>query len=311
MIVIAKYIGVKCPVCDNAFDENDDIVVCPDCGTPHHRACYHRRKKCVNLARHSEDFQWRSPLETALQGYLAVEESQQKLLEQKRQNEEPDEELKSFIEVLDRAGFPRDVYEDFEESFDRRDIFGVSEHEISSFQGVANPMMLQRFRRLANGKSKVSMNIFAGLFLPCYQFYTRQRGLGIALSVVSFLLNLPALLLYMGEVNSFRAQLSTLFANSGTLEYAATIMQYVSTALLVLFAVFGDYVYLHWMSEKIKTVRARYEACLELDGKLPTEYYHELAHMGRPSFLRMLLDTFIAISTLSILFGAGLLWILG
>lgn len=26
------YKGIKCPVCDKPFTENDDIVVCPVCG---------------------------------------------------------------------------------------------------------------------------------------------------------------------------------------------------------------------------------------------------------------------------------------
>ena len=25
----------KCPVCNKQFKEGDDIVVCPECGTPH------------------------------------------------------------------------------------------------------------------------------------------------------------------------------------------------------------------------------------------------------------------------------------
>ena len=29
-----------CPVCEEKFKENDEIVVCPECGTPHHRDCY-------------------------------------------------------------------------------------------------------------------------------------------------------------------------------------------------------------------------------------------------------------------------------
>ena len=35
-----RYTGETCPVCNKVFQEDDDIVVCPDCGTPHHRKCY-------------------------------------------------------------------------------------------------------------------------------------------------------------------------------------------------------------------------------------------------------------------------------
>ena len=31
---MARYTGNHCPVCEQEFTDNDDIVVCPDCGTP-------------------------------------------------------------------------------------------------------------------------------------------------------------------------------------------------------------------------------------------------------------------------------------
>lgn len=46
------YIGNKCPVCDKYFHANDDIVVCPECGTPHHRECYNNLGHCVNVDKH-------------------------------------------------------------------------------------------------------------------------------------------------------------------------------------------------------------------------------------------------------------------
>ena len=36
----------KCPVCNKQFKESDDIVVCPDCGAPHHRECWEKEGKC-------------------------------------------------------------------------------------------------------------------------------------------------------------------------------------------------------------------------------------------------------------------------
>jgi hypothetical protein len=51
------YKNNKCPVCDVHFSENDDIVVCPDCGTAHHRECWKANGKCFNHHRHGEDFE--------------------------------------------------------------------------------------------------------------------------------------------------------------------------------------------------------------------------------------------------------------
>ena len=44
-----------CPVCNNIFTENDDVVVCPECGTPHHRECYKSIGKCFNEDLHGTD----------------------------------------------------------------------------------------------------------------------------------------------------------------------------------------------------------------------------------------------------------------
>lgn len=59
-----QYIGECCPVCRKVFTKEDDIVVCPECGTPHHRACYAQQNQCANAALHGTDFVW-TPTQTA------------------------------------------------------------------------------------------------------------------------------------------------------------------------------------------------------------------------------------------------------
>ena len=72
---MADYINLPCPVCGKAFGENDDIVVCPYCGTPHHRECYKQNGGCANEAWHSEN-----------RVYNADDE-REKIEEEKRRNE--------------------------------------------------------------------------------------------------------------------------------------------------------------------------------------------------------------------------------
>ena len=54
------YIGNKCPVCDNYFHVNDDIVVCPECGTPAHRECYNKNGGCINADKHKDGYDYSS-----------------------------------------------------------------------------------------------------------------------------------------------------------------------------------------------------------------------------------------------------------
>ena len=54
-----KYENSICPGCGEAFKEDDDVVVCPECGTPQHRQCYINHGGCVNTALHGQGFVWK------------------------------------------------------------------------------------------------------------------------------------------------------------------------------------------------------------------------------------------------------------
>lgn len=56
------YTGVKCPVCLKEFVPEDDVVVCPDCGTPHHRECYGQTGHCANQEKHKDGYVWKKPV---------------------------------------------------------------------------------------------------------------------------------------------------------------------------------------------------------------------------------------------------------
>ena len=55
---MSLYKGVACPYCQNAFQDADDIAVCPDCGAPHHRQCYLDHGSCYHENRHGDHFAW-------------------------------------------------------------------------------------------------------------------------------------------------------------------------------------------------------------------------------------------------------------
>lgn len=52
------YIGNKCPVCQKNFHADDDVVVCPECGTPHHRECYESLGHCYNEKLHEQGYDY-------------------------------------------------------------------------------------------------------------------------------------------------------------------------------------------------------------------------------------------------------------
>ena len=65
------YVGCVCSVCNKPFAAGDDIVVCPECGTPYHRACYQAAGGCVHEAQHAEGYAWQPPQPKVSEGWLA------------------------------------------------------------------------------------------------------------------------------------------------------------------------------------------------------------------------------------------------
>lgn len=57
--LLANYVGVHCPVCDKRFVDDDDIVVCPICGAPHHRTCYQKLGHCALNDLHISGHTWK------------------------------------------------------------------------------------------------------------------------------------------------------------------------------------------------------------------------------------------------------------
>lgn len=55
-----EFTQYKCPVCDKQFESGDDVVVCPECGAPHHRSCYEQSGHCFYRDRHDEGFSFES-----------------------------------------------------------------------------------------------------------------------------------------------------------------------------------------------------------------------------------------------------------
>lgn len=58
VMYMADYKGSKCIACGKEFKDDDDIVVCPECGTPYHRICYNKNGKCINETLHASGKAW-------------------------------------------------------------------------------------------------------------------------------------------------------------------------------------------------------------------------------------------------------------
>lgn len=48
----------KCAACGMKFFDDEDIVVCPECGAPYHRECWNRVGTCIHSAEHGS-YEWK------------------------------------------------------------------------------------------------------------------------------------------------------------------------------------------------------------------------------------------------------------
>ncbi len=72
-----EFTQYSCPVCDKRFVSGDDVVVCPECGAPHHRECYEQLGHCFYEDRHAQGFSFEQTQADAQQEDSAADEAAQ------------------------------------------------------------------------------------------------------------------------------------------------------------------------------------------------------------------------------------------
>lgn len=72
-----RYSDYKCDGCGRVFQNDDDIVVCPECATPQHRECYKEKGGCVNAHLHAEGFQWQGEKQLSEKPVQPIEEKKE------------------------------------------------------------------------------------------------------------------------------------------------------------------------------------------------------------------------------------------
>jgi hypothetical protein len=204
------YIGSKCPVCDKYFHADDDIVVCPECGTPHHRACYVQLGHCYNEEKHQDHFDYAEAQTQAggeqAQGAvtcprcgkeatpdsffckycgapLKKDEAQQQQ-QQGGANGMPgfggfQQGVGAFPFMDPLGGVPADT--------DLGD--GVTAGEASKYVKQNTPYFVRVFSNIRN-YNKSKFNFAAALFTGGYMLYRKMYKLGAVVAVIQFALYL-------------------------------------------------------------------------------------------------------------------------
>lgn len=241
------FLGKKCPVCSKNFHEDDDIVVCPECGAPYHRECYKEKGKCIFTDLHQKGETWHeeddnsdedSPLDKcphcgrenpkgavicyACGGFMhkSAENSDDNNSDNQTEQQNPFNHFSNMPSDTQNGvpngqnGNPFAVFIDPmggvspEEDFD-----GVSGAEMAKCVKVNTPYYMQVFSRIKTiGSSR--FNFAAFLFGGGWYLYRKQYLKGTVITAIMFLLTLGQDFVAYGTRDIW-ASLYTTLKNSG------------------------------------------------------------------------------------------------
>jgi hypothetical protein len=285
------FTGVPCSVCHKAFEPGDDIVVCPDCGAPYHRACYEASGHCIFLAKHAEGFEWQAPprppqpitcdccgtvnppktayckdcgapLGTTLlrKGLTdAAPESARDVRDAKRAAKaQQNGGASAGNRAFDYEAFYSTPYRatPYRPSIDPNDtIEGIPAAEWIYYLGPNGNNYLTIFKQMDVMHRKYAVSLSAMLFGPFYFFYRKAWKPAFAFLAAELALNIPTLITLLQLSGSPLAP-----ALSDTaISIMSTVASVIGFVLMVVRGMYGFYFYRKSAAARIRRVQARYD----------------------------------------------------
>ncbi len=188
----SKYI---CPVCKTQFSPEDDVVVCPDCGTPHHRECWKNTGHCHNIEYHGKE--GGAPVETIADDTSKIADANLADGETTAQTEDFTENSqgafsfnKEEIENLSDSEKDKTIRNIFEEFNGKKtDEVYLDGNKISSIEaaiGKNQKYYIPRFMLAEKMKKENIFNPFAFVFPLAWSLYRKMYKLSALIFAIYF-----------------------------------------------------------------------------------------------------------------------------
>jgi hypothetical protein len=278
---MSKYTGVKCAVCGKVFTDDDDVVVCPECGVPYHRECWQIENKCLYEARHGEvaenadrsgendGEQTHEPIRCARCG---AQNDDDRMFcvqcgmpltnsgEERPFNEIPNSNNaqfgganRQFNGQPNGFGMPVQQIKLTEDS----DLDGIRLGDFYDYTGRKSLSLIANFVKFAKTGTKISINVVALFFPEFYFFYRKMKKEGIFFLIMSFILSIPTLI-YYGQEGTIGTVLFTTSLNLKSSSFAAitNLCSVLSTLLSILAGFFANFMYYKQARKDIGEIRA-------------------------------------------------------
>lgn len=283
---MTDYTGKRCIVCSEQFKEDDDIVVCPECGTPYHRACYEKYGDCVNVELHKSGRSWQ-PAKDVGTLFEDIETSEDDKVCPSCGYVNP--KLTAFC---DRCGSPMPVlerhnehmrqkiaeaihYDDGEPALNLQpylinftdplcgynpdeDFEGVRLYELADYVGTNTHYYLPNFKRFKDKRASLSWNFSAMLFPELFFAYRRMPLISLAAAFIRFLLMIPQYIPILakmdaGAVSQFAKGFDVRSTAFSIVSLLSTVLIY---AIMFFFGTYGNKLYYRKAIKKTAKIKA-------------------------------------------------------
>ena len=255
------YEGLTCPVCQKRFEVGEDIVACPHCGLPHHRACWQINNRCQQEEQHGTDQQWsrEKAVAAATKGYIPPDG----LPKNDRICPHCFTKNAEFAEFCTHCGHSlgstewhsAEAYIPFTPPVSSP--VDVEEQALSAYVGVNTQYYIPRFRNIREGRSG-GWNWAGFLLGPLWLFYRKQYALGGVLFLFQTILDIATMWL-MHPINMASTEAEFLSAMEQLTHNPMTIPAACLSLLLMIVSFLlgakGNQLYMYHCTRKIHKAR--------------------------------------------------------
>ncbi len=290
-----KFSNATCPVCGKPFSENEDIVVCPECGAPHHRACYQRLGHCALLENHKLGKNWEPPSpQEPTEDPLSVKCPRCGAANPEdgifcshcgfRLGQSPQSDPSRGAPYSQRGPFgggfpPFGAYGDpYGGANPDDELDGVKIQDLSQFVGGNSTYFLTNFVRMKQSGRPITFNFSALFFGWKYLLYRKMYGLALLVFACSTLLGIPSAICLYQDLAVASGLMADYSAQFESLLFAAQICSILSTILSMALCLFCNWLYYRHCIRKIKKIQGNVYISTQ-------EYSAALVKKGRTNLL--------------------------
>ncbi|MEG2931052.1 MAG: RING finger protein [Ruthenibacterium sp.] len=286
--------GCSCSVCGQPFQPGDDIVVCPECGAPYHRACYAKEGHCVYEAQHGNGFEYQPPAPVggsnrcgncgannpqgnlfcencgaALGEHAARSSAQQAASPMRTQPAQSPMGAQSPFRPAGGAENPMQGM--FDAAVIGREYDGISSADWGQYIGKSAPYYLYQFSHMDETGRKSSVCWSALFFAPFYFAYRKMWGWLTVSAVGALIVSIPSFLDILQRLG-----IGIGFTLSGgALGFLTIACAVLNWTMSVFFGIFAFYLFRQHSAKKLHALKQR--------AADPAEYQTALARRGGPS----------------------------